>query len=83
LVETASYLPVKIKDSPLIFVAQRGAHLHQKLMMTSQKRRFIPKIAKAKNARAFGVRWSAWLGGLCSEYSMVEAFFCRCVSSYH
>ena len=44
---------------PRLFIGERRAHLHQKLMMTSHKRRFILKIAKAKNARAFGVRWSA------------------------
>ena len=31
------------------------AYRHQKPMMTWQKRRFILKIAKAKNARASGV----------------------------
>jgi hypothetical protein len=37
-------------------------------MMTSQKRRFILKMAKAKNARAFGVRWSVLLS-VCSCFS--------------
>ena len=43
----------------LSMFGQRASHLRQKPIMTSQKRRFILKMAKAKNARAFGVRWSA------------------------
>ena len=49
---------------------ERGAHRHQKPMRTWQKRRFIPKKAKAKNALASGVRWSAWLYVLSTHFSL-------------
>ena len=48
--------------APNVANVERGAHLHQKPMRSWQKRRFIPKMAKAKNALASGVRWSAWFG---------------------
>ena len=41
--------------------AERKAHRHQKPMMTYQKRSFILKIAKARNAPASSVGWNAWL----------------------
>ena len=44
-----------------IITAERKAHQHQKPMRSWLKQRFIPKMVKAKNAMASGVRCSAWL----------------------
>ena len=54
---------------------ERASHLRQKLMMTSQKQRFILKMAKAKNALASGVRCTGWLADFLSFCNEVKDDF--------